>query len=1431
MIEKINLESNDIDAASLLGRATLVGGSAYGIYKTIKESPSPIEAGFFRQGLGGIEYTSGSAEARIQAEKRGKELLRTGTKGKLTSSPLFERLLAQDYSSSYRKKEFGTIKGLAGELGGGGYLNRSEDLAKRAESLYSKIGGLETEVFYHKGSPVSMVFKDTTLGDFSIPIVGSQSEIMHGENKITSPGFFKKDTMGRYTREVEGLDVHLLREIEKSIPDIEAGKYTVKDLEKRIMKKTTWESSFGRSGGPRKGAAGQLRKDLAVLDPFDLLRKEEKKKVMEHLSKQKGYGGGSSSMASKGVLTTPRSVLSKAPAAEASTSLYQLLRESSFENIKRPGVEWFGDIGSEGLGNIKTYTLSDLVHDGKTITAEESLKSALEKLGYVDKELAQEEVIIGERLSKTKIKNQIYTHNIDVSEGQTSFTKRLMRDIDKAEKISEAMTSGAGMQNLNMDLNKKLRMIEGRELNLNTEIEGLKAERKQASDAIAGLEKNYNNKKISRTDFHRYKGEIISDIKGINKRIDYAKNAKRHVRRAIKDYGVLGLSESGIMERVHTGSNKEWIKNIRIKDGILTIATETEYGLETGSKIFGGLKSTVSEMNIDPRLLAQTIEEERAALTGIKSSYAADDFKNIDAFSLESRVKLKGGVVSPEDAPLAIMQYAENVIEEGDPEKIKRLREIGISEGVFKGTDLEGKGYIEKIRSWHPKGTPVEEIFQNKGALGGAISQTLIAPDVARVQAGTGKAATLSERAAYNVQALGMDEFLSDVLGRRGSGFDPFIQLSEMEKSRAIERDGAKRSFNLKSVKGDLPKIFDPNLENRAAAFAELGEKNILTIDLGQDIGGLKKVNVFAAADMGQYTGEGSMLEGATKSLLAGVSAGNSEEALLKKAKKYREAMNTVETSISENLFKVKNVKHSMYGQAASSLPEMDLVARGYGEAMGMEKGTTAPVTAMLEADIAEKFNRYDKGGGLSYDAVKAAREGTLWGLATREPVEGVHSSVFAPILSAEDMGVDPNAKRGTIWMSGEDTSRSMLRKSLGVDFDKDHISLIAANTEKASAQIEKFYGVGQPGQKGTVMGEAYKESLSRMSAFDIKGQKPIDIQAINDLDLRKIVAESKDLGKDSIGRFSNEFKKIHVGLREGLSGNMTSAKAQSFHLGEDFSHLFVENVLKAKNQNIETLLARETTDALDILSKRAATPYASMDDAGRATALQSVFDRLSYGDIATAQEVRQAGSAGMTPELAQKMQAKSVAAAAKQASAYQKVTSMENVQNVIQAHRAGSEVGELGLYGAEIAKRGFSRKISFAAKAKDKMLAFAKMGNKGLKNIGLWGILPTAAIGLAASLTTKPRVLEPSRSAGAIHERDAEYGNLLGQSSAAKTLFSIPESNVTALDIKGTANMSTNLDSLRSFSANKTNMDMRLSDHRSHMDKFTIEEMMKKGY
>jgi hypothetical protein len=464
----------------------------------------------------------------------------------------------------------------------------------------------------------------------------------------------------------------------------------------------------------------------------------------------------------------------------------------------------------------------------------------------------------------------------------------------------------------------------------------------------------------------------------------------------------------------------------------------------------------------------------------------------------------------------------------------------------------------------------------------------------------------------------------------------------------------------------------------------------------------------------------------------------------------------------------------------------------------------------------------------------------------TREPIEGVHSSLPVNISVAEDFGV-PAKMPGAIYLSGEDASKSLIRRSMFVDFDKDTLNVIAATSSKATEQIKDFYGLG--GKAQTASGSEFLKSLERMSAFQLKGREPLSITDLMNDELIALNTSQKHLEKGLIGSFSNEFKNVHMGLREQLRPNMGKVAAEAYYLGEDFSHLFVENILKAKHQSKEALIAGSVESTLDLFRGTVGTKYAQMGKGEKAVGLQNIFDQLSFGNKELADSVRSSAGAvseelaermGFAKEMAQARTAENASdrvaevlqQATKQRDAFSKISSVENLTNVIDAHTLGRKLQETGDYSSKMATQMLSSRSGIKARLADVSEVASAIMNKGLKNVVKYGILPTAGIGLIASLTTKPKVLEPSLETGKLHESGTKKFTEPEPASSPRTLFSLPQPKASGFEVRGDAGRRTNFDMLKN-QANRNLNDTRVAvhDNRSHLNKYTVEEMIGKGY
>jgi hypothetical protein len=631
--------------------------------------------------------------------------------------------------------------------------------------------------------------------------------------------------------------------------------------------------------------------------------------------------------------------------------------------------------------------------------------------------------------------------------------------------------------------------------------------------------------------------------------------------------------------------------------------------------------------------------------------------------------------------------------------------------------------------------------------------------------------------------------------------------------------------------------VFDTNLANRRESIQNMGGADgMLTVDLGKNIDGVDKVTIFGQDVLDPYVGlqvgsqKNSMTEydKSVKELIEGAANPDfTHEMLQTRVKNYQKQYAKVQDSLANALMKGK-VKGSMYGQAVSSLPGMNEAASQLGQGMGLGD-IEAPIVAMTKADIQQKFGK---------DALAQAEAGDLFGFVTREPIEGVHSVMPTQIRVAEDFvdaqtleKLSGGVKDGRVWFADSE----MMRQSLMIDFDKDTANVVAMMDDASKQELKSFMGLGEAPQSEA--GKEFYKSAKRMRFLNPKTKAtPADALSLMDEELADVLASQKYLEKGSIGTFSNEFRQVHVGLRDQLN---STGNLKDFYKGEDFAHAFVENIVKAKHQSSQAILKGEALDTLLALNGEGKFARASMEE--RAGALQGIFDTLNYGSKEAADEARalaarvmESGAAkkgieaGMEDIVALQMSKKLGVSQGEisRAMAYNEVSDIDNIQNVLKAKIRGKDIAPDKT--AEMLNI-FSKQGSgpSAGMADDAMSIAKNMFNTGAKNFMKYAVAPAAIIGLGASIMSDgPNVLK--KSSKAHEDSDPPPKNM----NMGQTIFAIPESKVDNIKIKGSADANTNLAYLRNKVGSRGGQfGGSVRDMRGSLDKHRIEEMIDKGY
>lgn len=1411
MIEKFELESNTTDWAGLLGRGALIGGAGFATYKTFQGAIG--RAG----GAGMPSQHFRSQMGQLAKMNLASDFAQDIRMGKMDIHSLFGTTLKNlrpfEYTSSLSK--------ITGELSalGGGYKGLSGELPGVVKGIYqdlTSIYGLSPAdiAMGTKGGPGDLGllrFKIETAGGpkmFDLRPVSKTGAVAIGSDLRTKYAARQvAESFDAVTGKLKlvGQDVYAAKQIRENLGKIIRGDLDPQELVSKIYSRSIFEqpgSDLFKGADPRT-ALGQIRREQVLLDPVGRLGTERLDEMYKQLSVMEGYGAGSAAQRAKGIINTPVSLLAKGtPGIESTVSGYQLFRESQFIGATPSTVDWLPGTETK-LSKFKVATVAE-----EDISR---LKNIFKRYDVGVGELAAEEVLLSS--DPISVKNKVYNLKVDVEKGLTPFTERIVKQAQRQMGVGKDLSvtdfgkllQTEGIKDVDIDLLSKLRTLQDREQYLSNALEY------ERNAAIPFETKTRNISKI--------------------------KDDLKKVKSAIGDFGQMGFApDTGEVVRVPSAFKAQKITNMRMNNGILNIALESHYDFDELSKVFsggGGGKWTVKgrvDIGDMQEMLAQ-LEYQKLYGTEAFASKAKltelgliDEFKGIQMLSVEAPIKIKGGALPQREAMTAIMSYSERVAATGTPKEIARLSELGIAEGRFTGTGLKAKELIEKIRGWHPGKTP-EEIFLPKAGLATTITDVVLSPDIAAAQAGIGKTGTISERALMNFRALGLGEFTEDIMSRKMNIQDPFMQMKDLEYARNSMAGGKVRSAQLGQLEDYIKSraLFDPSAEARQRVFSEIMGESVdnLVVNLDKEIAGIKRVTIFGSEAMAPYYGKAFGSEGmkeldlATSELIETSRRGREESVQIKAAERYKAALLQTEESIAKTTFKGR-IKGSMYGQAVSGLEGMDDAARELARGLGMREGTIGPMVAMREEDILRKMGK---------GALEKARARELWGSVVREPVEGMHKTIPTQIRIAEDFTRKP-LPTGGIWVTGEDAASSMLRRGLFVDFDRDTLNVIAATNEKSSKELRGFMTRGK-----TIMGDAYVDSMMRMASFKPKGLTPPDITALDQRTVSYMNDSIKKLEKTSIGHFSNEFKKIHAGLREQLSGSLTKAGADAMALGEDFSHLFIENILKSKHQSVQNLLEGKAERVLGLLSQKPGTEFAKMREGTRVAEMQDIFSELVLGDKKLGRGILQAEDV-ISDELARlAASGESIEIGRERAANFRQIASKRNVENILVAHKRGGKLLAEGNYIKNIINTVTRKSMPLVDRAVEASQVVGGFMKKGLRNVGKYAILPAAAIGLGASLLSSPGTMSsPAEETGRLHE--AEKENVPAKVSIPRTLFEVPDTAMSKVRVRGNVNRGTNLQSLSALALQSGDEGtVRIADHRKHLNKYDIDEMVKKGY
>jgi hypothetical protein len=1361
MIEDFN--ETGMDMFSLAGRVSLVGGTGYAAYKTFSDFRGPLNKPVnpsnpsFQKQFGrvrDIPLQGGRETPRFQSVMAPFQDVLGDTRG-----------LYQKNRLRFQKTNSTLFSNL-----GSGYKGRSAQLSSELSAFYGELGQMGFNDLNILQKTVDGQVGQIRIGGvfdgrkyyFDINPVSSTGAVYTGQNlqnqmaaRSVVGSFDIAQDVSQSAIDIVGQDVALVRKYRESLGKIAQGVVDPRDLSQTILGASIYEGERFTAGKQSATTLSEIRREQAMIDPFNEMGLFGKQAVMKDLTRVKGFGAGSAGQFAAGILSTPDSLLNTSmPGMGVSGTSYQLLRENQFVGAQQPSVDYFKGMQT-GIGEFTYAQIED----------EEQFKRVMKQMYPSVGEVAAEEVLLNEN-RQVGVKNRLYTAKVDLD----GYASKTMTDIiDQvsaqtgmtAKELAEAMSKPGGLA-ANADISK-----------LNVDI---------AKGYNELLEKEWLAKEYLRNldevDPTR-KAQAIDDLKNI--------------RKEMEAFEVLGIAEDMSSGQKLPGKNlQQQIVNMTIdQNNRMSIALESHYKTGVGSKFFGAAK-VVGKAEVDPAMILGQMEFEKAGGTGLASKARLQElgiyqmFEDIDMIGMEAAVKTKDGTLEARRVPDAISSYfSTNIANQRlSQEDLARFGIERVGDRYSYGGSSNFRDVISQIEEF--EGRPIGDIVKGdrRGLSGVNISRLNLSPDVQAVQAGIGKTGTITERGAFYLESMGLEATVDDIYSRAARATDPSAQISILDRALTAEKN-AKGLVGAESViaNNEMGSLFSTSLDTRRDTIARLTDgHDIAYVQLGKSVKGMDRVPVFSQEALKPFIGEGIGTEGgltkfdrATRSLIeASVDTSEGADArLYQRAKEYESALGEVQGTIAKSIPKT-NVSASMYGQFTSSIGDLTDITRETG----------IDTVAMTESDIRRKFGA---------DALKRARSGDFFGFVTREPIEGSSSIIPTNIRVAEDVVQDAaqlGDMEGRIFLPESDR----LRKGLMVDFDKDTGNIIGIMSENATQEIRQFMGAGA---QQTEMGREYYNSLERMSLLgDLKsGKSAVDVMKETDDMLLRIAGEQKALEKSAIGVVSNTFKDVHIGLRESLAAGGGKA-AKSFFLAEDFSHLFAENILKAKHQG-KDIINNVAMEALDVMHAR--NKYASASVEARAGKMQEIFTQLA-GNI----------------EGKEKM------------AAFAEVTSMDNLSNVIKAKDRGAQIADTGDYLYKSMTAGLESKSGIGGYIDDAIVMSKQIAQRGLSNFGKYAILPTAAIGFVGSLVSKPKILTPTASTGPQHENTdgARTPEKVGHKG---TIFAIPETNNTSFTVQGVADAETNMRSISSMSGQGGRVNV--TDYRSKPDKFRLQEAIDKGY
>lgn len=853
-------------------------------------------------------------------------------------------------------------------------------------------------------------------------------------------------------------------------------------------------------------------------------------------------------------------------------------------------------------------------------------------------------------------------------------------------------------------------------------------------------------------------------------------------------------------------------------------------------------------------------ESEYAADINTAAKNAGIDLKkNVQGVIFGEAIEMSDQKLS-RSAAQTIVSMSENILGKSkltsaDKKAVQVLEKFGLKKGQavnpadladFDWRDLYtqiGEAYGETT----PEGKIKKALAMAKAEGDGFYTSThLLGLGEDKKDLGVGKRGSLSARQLFGLSAMGLDDFTQDLLKRRMDGGLAIAQISELKKMEELAKAKDAVVIGKDSKEMDLirelfrpggeEQTYDEFMEKRTRIFKDLERRGLTTdgrlvVDLGSEFQN-KKIVISNSDLLRDYIGIKHGTHGGSKSLtmldfvISKLLGDTMNQGVMEDwINRYDKEMSVIKENFNKSLGKSK-IDDSMYGK-------FEGFKQGMSDYLKAE-GIKGNAIFMTDEDIFERFGEV---------GVNRARRGQLFGMLGREPAESIFSSAATRIISTSVLDdklakeIAKNSNRGTIFI---DMNASLLKAMFG-DFDGDK-GVVMPFLGKGS-QLKDFVEMNKKTKAGRVgaMLFEYQEVLARGASI-LKGRS-----GVTDFEMGQTTKEffnemAARTGKGNIGNFSNRMSQIHAALRAdlidggGFIGAGTEA-AERFMKAEATTHMFIENIIKAKHMDLAAMTDEKATFLMDALTG----DRVNMDVAQRARAVEGFFDELVFGELNNVYQnldekikldTSQTKMILMDALIGEGTSADEMMEASAKIDEMlefkKSFSNIDNLEYIVNMSDAGKRLGkttdELDSIGDMLYQAMKGNDLDDLAKKELMDVRKTNISNLAgtfMKNFGMNALLPMAGIGLAASIIGGPNEMEIAGQERAPVSMKANNGNQYQMSNAPR--YRRPE-------VRGTMNGGSE-QFLNIMNQQYGQGNIHIADHRSNMDKYEIDEIVQRGY